>query len=226
MSPIVQARGLCRRFGQRWAYAHIDLEVAEGERVLLIGANGSGKTTLLRSIATLLQPSLGQLSLFGMDPKTHCIDIRQKIGLLSHMTGLYEDLSAADNLTVFGRLTGSGRVDVREVLERVGLIDRRDPIGGYSAGMRRRLSLAHLLLRTPQLTLLDEPFASLDPEGVAAVGKIISQMPGTVIMASHQVQQAAAISNRTVLMESGQIRWMGPATNAWSAWRSSQVGEG
>ena len=107
MKPVIRAQDLSRRFGRRWAYARVDLDVQAGERLLLIGANGSGKTTLLRTFATLLRPSRGQLSLFGADPRaTGLHAVRQRLGFFSHHIGLYEDLSARDNLAVLARLSG------------------------------------------------------------------------------------------------------------------------
>ena len=224
MPPVIQTRELSRRFGTRWAYSRIDLEIEAGERVLLIGANGSGKTTLLRSLATLLRPTSGELKLFGADPRSALVSTRRRLGFFSHKTGLYEDLSARDNLAVIARLAGRrpdrGQLIVR--LAEVGLEDRPDPIRRFSAGMRRRVALAALLLTEPELTLLDEPFSALDPAGVSQVADLIRSLPGTVVVTSHQVERAAALCQRAVLLENGQMRWQGRAEQAWAAWRASQ----
>lgn len=226
MKPaVIQARDLSRRFGRRWAYARVDLTVQAGERLLLIGANGSGKTTLLRTFATLLRPSRGGLSLFGADPRESGLHaVRQRLGFFSHHIGLYEDLSARDNLDVLARLTGrqTTREETAAALQGVGLEDRPDPIRRYSAGMRRRVALASLLLKQPELALLDEPFSALDPSGMAQVADIIRTLPGTVVVTSHQVERAAALCDRAVLLQGGLIRWQGPAQQAWAAWRASQ----
>jgi heme exporter protein A len=218
---VVQTKNLSRRFGQRWAYARIDLELAQGDRLLLIGANGSGKTTLLRTLATLLPASQGELRLFG---ETEVAQQRGRIGFLSHSTGLYEDLSAEQNLLIFSKLFGrpltSGEAKKR--IEQLGLEYRHDPIRSYSAGMRKRAALAVLLTKEPELVLLDEPFSALDPQGIADLSELISSLTATVIITSHQVQQAAAISRRSVLLQNGQIRWEGAAAQAWTAWERQQ----
>ena len=224
MSAVIQASNLCRRFGRRWAYARVDLSVEPGERLLLIGANGSGKTTLLRTLATLMLPSRGELRLFGADPRQQLLAVRRRLGFFSHHIGLYEDLSARDNLAVFSRLAGRrpGRAALAAALAEVGLEDRADPIRRYSAGMRRRVALASLLLKSPELTLLDEPFSALDPAGMAQVANIIRTLPGTVVVTSHQVERAAMLCTRAVLLQGGLMRWQGRADQAWAAWRASQ----
>ena len=224
MSSVIHTHDLSRRFGQRWAYARVDLEIEPGERVLLIGANGSGKTTLLRSLATLLRPTSGSLRLFGLDPRTDLAAVRRRVGFFSHKTGLYEDLSARDNLTVIAKLAGlkPTKAELVKRLAAVGLEDRPDPIQRYSAGMRRRTALAALMLSEPELILLDEPFSALDPAGVSQVADLIRSLPGTVVVTSHQVERAATLCDRAVLLQGGLQRWQGPASDAWSAWRASQ----
>lgn len=215
MDHVVKAQGLGRRFGQRWAVARIDLTIDPGERLLIIGPNGCGKTTLLRMLSTLLAPSQGQLELLGGQHNT-----RGDIGLMGHSPGIYEDLSATDNLRVFARLAGLDATSTADLLATVGLDDRDDPVSRYSAGMRRRLALAHLLQSQPKLALLDEPFAQMDPGGIAQVSRSIKELPGTVIIASHQVHHAAPLCTRAILMDEGQIRWSGKADQAETAWRA------
>ena len=224
MPAVIHAQDLSRRFGRRWAYARVNLTVEQGQRLLLIGANGSGKTTLLRSLATLLIPSRGELRLFGMDPRQQRTAIRRRLGFFSHNIGLYEDLSAVDNLAVQARLAGqdASRNAMMAALEQVGLEDRPDPIRRYSAGMRRRVALASMLLKSPELILLDEPFSALDPAGMAQMSDIIRTLPGTVVVTSHQVERAAALCDRAVLLQGGVMRWQGQAEQAWAAWRASQ----
>ena len=225
---VVSAQNLSRRFGRRWAYARINLELLEGDSLLLIGANGSGKTTLLRSIATLLPHSVGRLEVFGQDALNQRDFIRSKLGYLAHHTGLYEDLSAVENLLVFAKLIGLpfSTKDAHEALAAVGLEQRNDPVRAYSAGMRKRASLATLLLKRPSLVLLDEPFSALDPSGIDQVSQFISELQATTIIVSHQVERAATLCNRCLLLESGLERWSGPATKAWDAWRVSQQAGG
>jgi heme exporter protein A len=218
MPPVVEARALSRRFGRRWAVARLDLALEPGERLLLLGANGSGKTTLLRLLSTLLGPSSGSLRIFGEDAWSRRAELRPRIGLLSHQPGLYEDLSGIDNLRVVARLLG--REVPPELLARVGLEARPDPVRHWSSGMRKRLSLALLLLKEPALALVDEPFAALDPLGMDAVEALMRGLPGTVVVASHRVQRASAFCDRALLLDQGLPRWLGPAAQAWEAWRA------
>ena len=223
---VVNASNLSRRFGRRWAYARVDLRLEAGEKVLLIGANGSGKTTLLRTFSTLLAPTLGTLELFG-EPVTSGKKsdmVRSRIGMLSHNTGLYEDLSIADNLRVFARLFGKDTsVDsLMTHIKAVGLDGRSEPIRTYSAGMRKRASVALLRLKDPELILLDEPFSALDPSGIDEIAGLLMGLSATQVLVSHQVERAAQLCDRCILLESGLIRWEGPATKAWDAWRKAQ----
>jgi heme exporter protein A len=217
MVPVVAATNLSRRFGRRWAYARVDLEVKAGERLLVVGANGSGKTTLLRTLATLLPASEGNLRLFGLDPGRDVMEIRRRLALVSHKPGLYEDLSARDNLLFLAALTGR-TADVAALLVAVGLEDRPEAVATYSAGMRKRAALAGLLLQQPELVLLDEPFAALDPAGMDQLGQVVEGLAAAVIIVSHQIEQAASLCHRALLLDQGQVRWEGPAAQANDAW--------
>ena len=204
----------------------INFKLKQNEWLGIIGANGSGKTTLLRTFSTLLPPTLGSLELFGesVETATNLDSMRQKIGVLSHHTGLYEDLSIIDNLRVFAKLFGKS-TDVDSLMihvNAVGLDGRTEPIRTYSAGMRKRASVALLRLKNPELILLDEPFSALDPSGIDEISNLLMTLPATQILVSHQVERAAQLCDRCILLESGLIRWEGPAIKAWEAWRKSQ----
>jgi heme exporter protein A len=219
-SPIVHAQKLSRRYGSRWAIAQVDLEVSVGEKLLIVGANGSGKTTLLRTLATTQSASLGSLHIFGMDVRTHAVQVRARLGLLSHLPQIYQDLSGAENLRIFNRLLGI-EGPVEPYLERVGLEIRPDPVRTYSAGMIKRLSFARLLAQKPDLALIDEPYGQLDPAGFAFVDKLLLDLTEsgvTVIVASHQVDRARHLCDRAILLHQGQVRWEGPAVDVGRAW--------
>ncbi|MCB9794070.1 MAG: heme ABC exporter ATP-binding protein CcmA [Alphaproteobacteria bacterium] len=220
-SPILQASQLSRRFGRRWALARVDLEVQPGERLLIVGANGSGKTTLLRMLATLIQPSLGSLTLFGLDAQRSLSEVRARLALLSHANALYEDLSGPENLRVVAGLLGREAERVEPLLEKVGLELRDDPVRGYSAGMRKRLAFARLLLQRPDLAFLDEPYGQLDPAGFNLVDDLVdglTEAGTTVIMASHLVGRAGTLCDRALLLDKGHVRWQGPAGDIARAW--------
>ncbi len=215
MKGMVQTHNLGRRFGRRWAVARVNLTIGPQERLLVIGPNGCGKTTLLRMLSTLLPADQGHIEWLASGPSQ-----RESIGLMAHEAGIYEDLSAAENLAVFAPFVNAQRRDVLTLLSTVGLDERPDPVARYSAGMRRRLALAMLLQKQPRLALLDEPFAQMDPGGIAQVSSAIRALPGAVVIASHQVQHAAPLCTRALLMDEGQIRWTGPATQAEAAWHA------
>jgi len=226
MEAVVQTRDLACRYGARWALARVDLEIGAQERVLIVGPNGCGKTTLLRILATLEPPSRGSLTLFGADPSTNALEARRRLALLGHAPGVYEDLSAAENLRVLADCAGRPVPDVDAALRIAGLENRPDPVRRLSAGMRRRLALAVLWIQQPDLALLDEPFAQLDPGGIARVGEAIRNLPGAVVFASHQVRHAALLCDRAILLDEGQIRWSGAADQAEDAWRALHIERG
>ena len=214
-TTAVEARGLGKHFGRRWALAHLDVRVREGEAFLLAGSNGSGKTTLLRLIAGLYKPSRGELEVFGLRPTKERLENRKNLSLVTHHGYLYDRLTALEILRIWARLQGAPRTieDLVGLLETVGLADRRDHvIGGFSAGMRKRLTLLRARIEQPRLVLLDEPFAALDPEGQDLVTAWIREFQSegkTVIMASHNLPRASRVCNRALVLEQGQISWRG-----------------
>ncbi len=232
--PAIKATGLGRRFGQRWALAHLDLEIPRGECFLIVGANGGGKTTLLRLLSTTIVPSVGGLELLGYDASPPASaaagrsrrsaeavqQIRRRVALLSHQLGLYEDLSATENLLILSRLLG---VEPRteQWLEEVGLPVRPDPVRNYSAGMRKRLGFARLIAQSPQLALIDEPYGQLDPEGFKLTEGLLGRLRDrgvTLVIASHLVERAARYCDRALLLDAGLPRWQGPAEDVVRAW--------
>jgi heme ABC exporter ATP-binding subunit CcmA len=218
--PAIRTRRLGRRFGRSWALAHCDLEVAAGESLLVAGANGSGKTTLLRLLAGLLRPTVGSIELFDLDPRQRRLACRRRVSLVSHHTFLYQRLTALESLRLWSRILGERRDDraLGALLEEVGLGERSSSlVQTFSAGMRKRLTLARARLEQPDLLLLDEPFAALDVPGQRLVEGWIADGVArgvTVLLASHQLEQAAALCRRAVILDRGQIEWEGAAAEA------------
>ncbi len=216
-TPAIRARGLGRRFGRDWALAHVDLDLAPGETLLLAGANGSGKTTLLRLAAGLYRPSRGTISIFGHDPRREPLACRRLLSMVSHHSYLYDRLTALETLRVWARLLGrpAADTDLVPLLESVDLHRRpRLQVAGFSAGMRKRLTLLRTRLERPRLLLLDEPFSALDAAGKRQVEAWIGAAcaaGNAVVMASHAVRRAARLCERGLLLERGQIAWAGPA---------------
>src|SRR5260370_19592216 len=171
-----------KRYGKRWALARLSFVLPQGGSLLLTGSNGSGKTTLLRTIATAIRPTAGSVRVIGLDCRIDRHEGLQKISLLSHTSFLYEDLTAEQNLRLLGRLIAPDVADsplsmIPSLLRRVGLADRSEhPVRQFSAGMRKRLAIARLLLKAPRVALLDEPFGELDPGGVVDMEGIIAEI--------------------------------------------------
>ncbi len=203
---------LSRRFGRRWALARVSLTVPAGGGLLLLGANGSGKTTLLRTLATALRPHRGSASLGGRDLWEDRRALRPRIALLTHAPGLYADLSAAENLRAWAAMGGHA-VDAAARLAEVGLTDAADRVvRTFSAGMVRRLALARILLKSPDLVLLDEPFSALDPEGRAVVAKAaqaVRARGATLVLSTHHAPLAASLCDQAIRLHEGQIVWRG-----------------
>ncbi len=192
------------------ALAGVDLDVAAGEVVLVQGSNGAGKTTLLRACAGLAAFGSGEAEVLGHDLRKDRRAVRRCIGLLGHATFLYDDLTVADNLTFAARSAGVDRSAAAEAMARLGLDGRlRDvPAGKLSAGQRRRVALAAVVSRRPDLWLLDEPHAGLDAAGRNVLDEIVldaARAGATVLLASHELDRAAALATRTVTMAGGQV---------------------
>lgn len=209
-APAIEADRLSRRYGRRWALAGVSFRVEPGQVLIVAGANGSGKSTLLRILATAIRADAGTLRIGGFDAVAHREDVRRMTALLSHASYLYEQLSARENLEVFAAHLGSGRELVTPLLERVGLASRHnDTVATFSAGMRKRLSFARLLLQRPRVALFDEPYGQLDPSGFTLVDELVRELRdggATVVMATHQLERGRALGDAMLSLEGGQVR--------------------
>lgn len=210
-TPAFEVHDVSKRFGPRWAVARLSYALPAGTSLLLTGHNGSGKTTLLRMISTATFPTVGALRVFGLDTRKHREELRRKVGLLSHASFLYEDLTAEQNLLLLARLLGLERAKARvaELLDRVGLKERSDsPARHFSAGMRKRLAIARLLLKAPRLALLDEPFGELDPAGILQMeGHIRALQDGgtTIVLATHLIEQGLRLTQARLHLQNGRL---------------------
>lgn len=219
--PVVaiEARALSRRYGRAWALAKVDLQVPAGKAVVVAGRNGSGKSTLLRLVAGTLRPDYGTVQVLGAEKR------RGLSALVAHHSFTYDALSGLENLRIAARFLGkpTGRADLLARLDEVGLAARGDdPVHAYSAGMRKRLSLARALLQETQVLLLDEPYGQLDPPGFALMDHLIDRLRRegkTLLLASHQVDRTASICDLGLLLEGGRRVWFGPAAGLPDAFR-------
>ena len=210
MALAVRLRGAVSLLGRFPALAGVDLDVASGEIVLVQGANGAGKTTLLRACAGLAPFVSGEAEVLGHDLRKERKAVRRRVGLLGHATFLYDDLTVADNLMFSARAAGAGPSSAAEAMARLGLDGRLRDVqaGRLSAGQRRRVAVAAVIARRPDLWLLDEPHAGLDAAGRNLLDQIVldaTAAGATVLLASHELDRAAALATRTVVMAGGQV---------------------
>ena len=210
-TPAIEAREVVRKFGARRAVDGISLDVASGESVALFGPNGAGKTTLLRLLAATLRLTSGTVRVAGLDWRRRPREIRSRIGVISHNTYLYGDLTAAENLVFFGKLYGlSDPVAAAERwLVAMELDDRADdPARSFSRGMTQRLSLARSLVHDPEIVFLDEPFSGLDPHAATVLRATLDRLRAdgrTVVTVTHDIPLGLEISDRWVLLHRGRI---------------------
>lgn len=212
----VAADRVWKYFGDYPALRGTTLEVTQGACVALIGRNGAGKTTLLRILASLSKPTKGEVRILGLISRS--AEARSRIGYLGHGIGVYDDLSALENLTLFGRLAGvaNPKTLAHAALEHVGLARVQDGLAReFSRGMRQRLAIARAFLHNPELLLLDEPFTSLDDRAIAVLQRLLSEARArgsTIIMSTHQIREAMELATDVALLERGRIIHSGPRT--------------
>lgn len=210
VEPLVHLRGVVVLLGRFPALAGVDLEVEPGEIVLLRGPNGAGKTTLLRTLAGLMRISEGEASVLGRDLRGDRRSLRRRVAFLGHATGLYDELGVEDNVVFWARAGGADVHDARDALKRVAVEERLYDVavGKLSTGQRRRVALACLVARRPQLWLLDEPHAGLDQHARDLVDALMveaSEAGATVLFASHELERAAAVAMRDVTVVGGVV---------------------
>jgi heme exporter protein A len=228
-TEAIRIEHLVRRFGEREALADLSVKLAYGETLGVLGRNGAGKTTLLRVLATLLLPHGGTVRVLGIDLPRDAHALRSRIGLLGHETLLYRDLTARENLAFYARLYDvpdpSARID--ELLEATGMARRAsEPVSHLSRGMAQRIAVCRAVLHRPQLLLLDEPSAHLDPEAAALVEQLIGRGSGcTRVLVSHDVETALRESDRVLGLRDGRVVLDAPAAEVTAASVQTVYGE-
>jgi heme exporter protein A len=208
-ADAIRIEGLVRRFGEREALAGVSAVLARGQTLAVLGRNGAGKTTLLRVLATLLLPHGGTTEVLGLDLPREAHLLRARIGMLGHETLLYRDLTARENLDFYARLYGVPDPDARiaALLEATGMAGRaEEPVWNLSRGMAQRVAVCRAVLHRPELLLLDEPHAHLDPEAAALVEPLIGRAAGaTRVLVSHEVDRAVAEADRVLGLRDGRV---------------------
>ena len=213
-APVIEARGLLKRYGRITAVDHVDLSVSSGDVYGYLGPNGAGKTTSLRMLLGLIRPDGGSAKLFGRDPLVEGARALDGVAGFVEAPRFYPYLTGRRNLEMVASLDGdgaAGRID--EALDTVDLADRaRDKVGGYSHGMRQRLGIAGALLRDPRLLLLDEPTTGLDPGGMRDMRALIRRLADqgmTVLLSSHLMSEVEELCDRVAILGSGRVLYEG-----------------
>jgi len=199
--------GLARHFGEREALGDVSLSLGEGQTLVVFGPNGAGKSTLLRVLATLLRPHAGQVRVLGCELPQEAWAVRGRIGLLGHEPLLYRQLSARENLRFHARLHGVGETRVEELLAAVAMTDRSsEAVRTLSRGMLQRVAVARAVLHDPELLLLDEPYANLDPAAVELVRPLIGATSGhTRVICSHDPSGGLAEADVVLGLRAGRV---------------------
>lgn len=210
----IVTRRLSRAFGSVQAVKDLSLEIPSGQIFGFLGTNGAGKTTTIRLLLGLLEPTSGEARVLGFDPATQGRRIREHSGALLEFNGLYESLSAADNLEFYGRIYGIPKAEMKprimESLELFGMADRaRDKAGTFSRGMKQKLAIARAILHHPKLVFLDEPTDGLDPAAAAAVRQdlldLVERERVTVFLTTHNLTEAEQICAHVAIIRQGEL---------------------
>jgi ABC-2 type transport system ATP-binding protein len=214
----IQCNGLTRTFGAVRALDGLSLEVPAGSVFGFLGPNGAGKTTTIRLLLGLIEPTAGEATVLGYDIRTQADEIRARVGALLQNPGLYERLTAEDNLEFYGRIwhipVAERKARIRELLTHVGLWERRrDPVSAWSGGMRQKLAVVRALLHRPQLVFLDEPTAGLDPVAASALREDLSRLAEqegvTVFLTTHNLSEAERLCHSVAVIKDGRLIAMG-----------------
>ncbi len=212
---VIRVEGLTKSFNNKLALRGVDLEVRRGESVAIFGPNGAGKTTLLKVLATIMNPSSGKVLFDGMSLKNNASEIRRRIGVVTHDTFLYNNLTAYENLEFYSRMYDVPRHKERlqEVAATVGMTARlHDRVGTLSRGMQQRISIARSLLHRPDIMLLDEAETGLDQQAISMLWEALAkdgERKRTVILTTHNLERGLELGERMVILDKGKIVYQG-----------------
>ncbi len=214
MPLAIETRKLTKRYGAKTAVESLDLEVSSGEIFGLLGPNGAGKTTTILMLLGLSEPTEGEALVAGIDPTRQPLQVKRHVGYLPDNVGFYGTLTGRENLRYTAKLNGMGRVEaearISELLEQAGLADvGGDRVDTYSRGMRQRLGLADALVKSPDIAILDEPTAAIDPTGAAEILALIRSLAHdrgvAVLLSSHLLNQVQSTCDRIGIFVRGRM---------------------
>jgi ABC-2 type transport system ATP-binding protein len=214
VEEIIKLNGLTKRYGDFTAVDHLDLTINKGEVFGLLGPNGAGKSTTILMLLGLTEPSEGSVSVCGIDPVSRPVDVKKRVGYLPEDVGFYEKYTGLENLVFTAQLNGMSKAEAYDkaskLLEQVGLAEHADKkTGVYSRGMRQRLGLADVLIKNPEVIILDEPILGIDPYGVREFLDLIIKLSKedgiTVLFSSHHLYQVQQVCDRVGLFVGGKL---------------------
>ena len=214
MENIIQTSHLTKRYGAKIAVNDLNLSIRKGEVFGLLGPNGAGKTTTILMLLGLTEPTAGRATIAGCDCTRNPLEVKSIVGYLPDNVGFYTDMTGRQNLRFTGRLNGLGGQELEDridaLLERVGMTEAADKkTGTYSKGMRQRLGIADVLIKDPQVIIMDEPTLGIDPEGMRELLNIIRDLSvkdgRTVLISSHQLQQIQQVCDRVGIYVEGRL---------------------
>jgi ABC-2 type transport system ATP-binding protein len=210
---VIETRGLTKHYGDLAAVEALNLAVEQGEVFGMLGPNGSGKTTTILMLLGLTEPTAGSVQVLGFDPARQPLSVKARVGYLPEQLGFYDELTARENLIYIAKLNGLRRDEaykrIDQALEQMGLGEVADNrVATFSRGMRQRLGVAEVLLKRPQLIIMDEPTQGLDPEAAREFLDIIRDLKAagiTILLASHLLHQVQAVCDRVGLFHQGRM---------------------
>jgi ABC-2 type transport system ATP-binding protein len=213
METIIQVIGLAKRYGDVVAVRDVSFEVGRGEIFGLLGPNGAGKTTTIRMLTGLTKPTSGTATAVGRDCVRETLAVKERIGVLSEVSNLYNEMSAWENLMFIGELYGVDKLTrtarAKKLLKAFQLFERRqDRLGTYSKGMKRRVRIAAALIHNPEILFLDEPTSGLDVQSSRLIRSIVGELNKkgtTVFLTTHYIEEADQLCNRVAIIREGRI---------------------
>ena len=212
-NSAIHVHGLTKHYGNRPVLRAVDLELPWGEVLSLFGPNGAGKTTLIRLLAGLSRATAGSISIGGFDSERRGLDVRRLLGVVTHQTFLYDELTAKENLRFYARMYGLGNADhrIEEVAATLGITTYLNArVRTLSNGMQKRVSLARAVLHRPRLLIFDEPEAGLDQEALGLVEEMLEahrSEGGSAIVTTHNVERGLSIADRVIILSNGRISY-------------------
>ena len=205
----IEVRRLTKSFDDHLALRGVDLKIELGETVVIFGPNGAGKTTLIKILATIMNPSSGTVLIDGLDIKKNAEEVRRRIGVVSHHTFLYGNLTAYENLGFYSQMYDVPKERIHEVVAMLGMTPRlHDRISTLSRGMQQRFSIARSLLHKPTIMLLDEPETGLDQQATSMLWQAVQKdgdSKRTIVLTTHNLERGLEVADRLIILSRGKI---------------------